>query len=194
MKRWNTFQLAFLCFCSALNVGVGAIVGIVKLPIYLDSIGTIMAAALGGWIYGSVVGVLAVTIAAVVIAPTAPAYAGTAVTIALCASILVNIGFLRTIAMTAIGGLLVGVASAVASAPVTTLIFGGVSLAGADMLTILFKTMGHTLMESVILGGLATDPIDKLVTSLIALAILKTLPRKLYRQFPNGSLFITGRE
>lgn len=194
MKRWDTFQLSFLAFCAALNVGIGAIVGIIKLPIYLDSIGTVIAAALGGWLYGATVGVLAVIIAAVAITPTAPAYAGTAIVIALCASILVKYGFLRATAMTVIGGLVIGVASAIASAPVTTYLYGGVSLAGADAVTAFFKAMGNTLIESVILGGLATDPVDKIATSIIALAILKTLPKRLFQRFPNGSLFTKGKE
>ncbi len=193
MKRWDPFQLSFLAFCAALNVGIGAIVGIIKLPIYLDSIGTVIAAVLGGWLYGATVGVLAVIIAAVAITPTAPAYAGTAIVIALCTSILVKYGFLRSIAMTVVGGLVAGVASAIVSAPITTYLYGGVSLAGADAVTAFFNAMGNTLIESVIIGGLATDPVDKVATSIIALAILKALPRRLFQRFPNGSLFIEGK-
>jgi energy-coupling factor transport system substrate-specific component len=190
MKRWDTFQLVFLAFCAALNVGIGAIVGIVKLPIYLDSIGTFIAAALGGWLYGATVGIIAVLIAAVAITPTSPAYAGTAIVIALCVSILVRYRFLKSLLVTIIGGLIVGVFAAIVSAPVTTYLYGGVSLAGADALTAFFKAMGNTLIESVILGGLATDPIDKLATSLIALSLLKALPKRLYQRFPNGRLFL----
>ena len=103
MKRWDTFQLVFLAFCAALNVGIGAIVGIVKLPIYLDSIGTFIAAALGGWLYGATVGIIAVLIAAVAITPTSPAYAGTAIVIAICVSILVRYRFLKSLLVTIIG-------------------------------------------------------------------------------------------
>lgn len=190
MKNWDTFKLAFLAFCAALNVGVGAIVGIIKLPIYLDSIGTIIAAALGGWLYGATVGILSVIITAIMIYPTAPAYAGTAIIIAISAAFLVRYGFLRTLPMTIIGALLIGVLAALVSAPVTTFLYGGVSLAGADALTAFFKATGHTLLESVILGGMATDPIDKIATSLIALSLLKSLPKRLFTRFPNG-LFLS---
>jgi energy-coupling factor transport system substrate-specific component len=190
MKRWDTFQLVFLAFCAALNVGVGVIVGIVKLPIYLDSIGTFIAAALGGWFYGATVGVLALVIAAIVITPTAPAYAGTAIVIALCVSIIVRYRFLRSLPITIVGGLIVGIFAAIVSAPVTTYLYGGVSLAGSDAVTAFFRAMGHTLLESVIIGGLATDPIDKLATSLIALALLKALPKRVYQRFPYGKLFM----
>ena len=49
MKQTTTFHIGFLALCAALNVGIGAIVGMLKLPIYLDSTGTVLAAALGGW-------------------------------------------------------------------------------------------------------------------------------------------------
>jgi len=190
MKRWDTFQLAFLAFCAALNVGIGAIVGIIKLPIYLDSIGTIISASLGGWLYGTVVGVLTVLIGSLVYSPTMLAYVGTASVIALCASIFVKYGFLRSWIITILGGLLIGIVAAIISAPVTTFFYGGVSLAGADALTAFFKVIGHTLLQSVILGGLASDPIDKLATSLIALVLIRTLPRRLFQRFPNGAILI----
>ena len=193
MKKWDTFQIVFLAFCASLNVGVGAIVGIVKLPIYLDSIGTIIAAALGGWLYGSVVGLLAVITASLIIAPTAWAYCGTAVIVAFCVSVLVKYNFLRSLPITIIGGLVIGISAAIVSSPVTTYLYGGVSLAGADALTAFLKAMGHSLMESVILGGLATDPVDKLISCLIAYSLLKVLPKRLFYRFPNGKCFITEK-
>jgi len=190
MKKWDTFQIVFIAFCASLNVGVGAIVGLVKLPIYLDSIGTIVASALGGWLYGSVVGVLAVVTASIMIAPTAWAYAGTAIAIALCVSVFVKYRFLKSVPITIIGGLLIGVCAAVVSSPVTTYLYGGVSLAGADAVTAFLKAMGHSLLESVILGGLATDPVDKMISCLLAYGLLKVIPKRLFYRFPNWRRFI----
>jgi len=189
MKQTTTFHIGFLALCAALNVGIGAIVGMLKLPIYLDSTGTFLAAALGGWAYGAAAGIIAVLIAAVIIAPTAPAYSGTAIVIALVVSVFVRVKFLRSFPITIIGGITVGIAAAIVSAPVTTYLYGGVSLAGADAFTAFFKAMGNTLMESVILGGLATDPVDKLATALIAFMIIKAIPQRVFGRFRNGELF-----
>ena len=87
--------------------------------------------------------------------------------------------------------MIVGLFAAIVSAPVTTYLYGGVSLAGADVVTAFFKAMGNTLLESVILGGLATDPVDKLATSLIAFALLKTLPKRIFNRFSNGKFFLS---
>ncbi len=190
MKKWNTFQIVFLAFCASLNVGVGAIVSLVKLPVYLDSIGTIMAAALGGWVYGSAVGLFSVVVSTVMIAPTSWAYGGTAIIIALCVSVLRRYGYLRSLSVTIGGGLIVGIAAAIISAPVTTYLYGGVSLAGTDAVTAFFKAMGNTLLESVILSGFSTDPFDKLISSVIAFSLMKALPKRLFDRFPNGQRFI----
>jgi len=194
MKSWNTFQIIFIAFCAALNIALGAIVGILKLPLFLDSCGTIIAAALGGWLYGAVVGLLAVLIATVAISPTSWAYGGTAIIIAACVSVLRRYRYLRSLPMTVLGGLLIGIASAIVSAPITTFLYGGVSPTGTDAATAVFKALGNTLMESVILGGLSTDPIDKLTSSLIVLALLKAMPSKLFYRFPYGWNFKTHKE
>lgn len=174
-------------------MGIGAIVGIIKLPFYLDSIGTLVASVLGGFLYGSAAGILSAIISAFLIYPTAPAYVGTAVIIALSGSFLVKYGFLRLLLPTVIGGLLIGLLAAITSAPVTTYLYGGVTLAGTDAVTALFKAMGNTLLESVVFGGLATDPIDKLVTSIIAMALLKSLPKRIFHRFSNGPYFLSNK-
>lgn len=192
MKKWSMFQIAFLAFCAAMNLALGAIISMFKLPFFLDSIGTFIAAALGGWFYGAATGLLSVIVAAVVITPTAPAYAGTAIIIALCVGILVRYRFLSSLFITIIGGIFIGIVSAIISAPVTTYLYGGVSLSGADAVTAFFRAIGKTLMESVILGGLATDPADKLATSLISFMLIKSMPRSIFRKFKNGKLFLSS--
>lgn len=194
MKKWDTFQIVFMAFCASLNVGVGAIVGLVKLPIYLDSIGTIVAAALGGWLYGAIVGLLALIAASIIIAPTAWAYGCTAIAIALVSSLLIRYKFLRSLPMTIFGGLVIGICAALVSSPITTYLYGGVSLVGSDAVTAFLKAMGNSLMESVILGGLATDPVDKLISCLIAFGLLKVLPKRIYYRFQNGKFFLTEKQ
>lgn len=176
-KRRSTPEyLALIVVCISLNLGIGFIVSALKLPFYLDSIGTILATCLGGPLVGIATGVLSVLIGSIY-TPTLWAYALTAVSIALFTWLAMRLGYQRTIIATIIGGLCLGVVSAIISAPITTYLFGGVSLAGADAVTAFFSAMGQTLLNSVILGGLATDPIDKLFTSIIVFILLKRIPR-----------------
>jgi energy-coupling factor transport system substrate-specific component len=173
------FDAGLIALGAALNVSIGYLVGLLKLPLYLDSIGTILISALCGWMYGIVVGFAALIILALTVTPTVIAYAGTVVVIAVFASVFAKMGFLKGTLMTVIGGILLGVAAAATSAPVTTFLYGGVSLAGADAITTFFKATGMPLWKSVLLGSLVTDPADKLITSLICLGLIKSLPPRI---------------
>ena len=127
-------SLALIAVGIALNLGVGFVVSTLKLPFYLDSIGTVLATALGGLGVGVIVGVFSVLIGSLYV-PTLWAYAFTAVAIAIYTNITMKMGFLRRLRPTVFWGLGLGVVAAFFSAPVTTYIWKGVSLAGPDAVT-----------------------------------------------------------
>ena len=179
----KTKFLALIVVCAGLNLGIGFIVSTVKLPFYLDSVGTVLATMLGGVWAGIACGLLAVLIGSAY-TPTLWAYAGTAVAIAVYVSVVSHAGYLRRLLPTILLGLGMGVITAIVSAPVTTYLWKGVSLSGADALTAFFSATGETLVNSVVLGGLSTDPIDKLVTSLVAFTLLRRIPQKWFDQSP----------
>ncbi|MCE5252129.1 ECF transporter S component [bacterium] len=179
VRQINAFDAGLIALGAALNVSIGYLVNLLKLPIYLDSIGTVFVAALCGWRYGAIVGLAALVVLSVTAIPTSMAYAGTAIVIALISSGLARFGFLKNIRATIIGGLILGLGAAAASAPVTTLVYGGVSIAGSDAITALFRAMGYPLWKSVIFGKLLIDPLDKLVTALICFSLVQSLPPRM---------------
>ncbi len=168
--------LALVVVGAGLNLGVGFIVATIKLPFYLDSIGTVLATSLGGLWAGVSCGLLAVIVGSAY-TPTLWAYAGTAIIIAAYVSVVRRVGYLDKILPTLLGGFGLGIVAAIISAPVTTYIWKGVSLSGADALTSFFSATGQTLLDSVILGGLSSDPIDKVITSIVAFALLRRTPK-----------------
>jgi len=183
VRRLNAFDAGIIALGAALNVSIGYLVSVLKLPLYLDSIGTVLVSVLCGWLYGLMAGLSALIVLSLTTAPTVVAYAGTALVIAVMSSLLVRTGFLRSTGMTVAGGILLGIAATGASVPVTTLLYGGVSLAGSDAVTTVFKTMGLPLWQSVLFGSLITDTVDKLLTVLICLALLKSMPPRVLGRF-----------
>jgi energy-coupling factor transport system substrate-specific component len=171
----NTKALALIVVCVALNLSTGFVVAALKLPFYLDSIGTVLATFLGGFWVGVATGVVAVLVGSLY-TPTMWAYALTAVAVAGFTHLARRAAYLRGWGATAGWGIVLGMVTALASAPVTTYLYGGISLAGADAFTAYFAGMGKTLGQSVVMGGLATDPVDKLFTSLIAYALVRRVP------------------
>jgi energy-coupling factor transport system substrate-specific component len=181
----KTRFLALTVVCAGLNLGIGFVVATLKLPFYLDSIGTVLATTLGGVWAGIACGLLAVLVGSAY-TPTLWAYAGTAVVIAVYVALARRAAYLQRLLPTVLLGLGLGVVTAIASAPVTAYLWKGVSLSGADALTTFFSATGKTLIDSVLLGGLSTDPVDKLVTSLVVFALLRQVPRNWLDQKPTA--------
>ena len=170
-------NLALIVICISTNLTIGFIIASVKLPFYLDSIGTVLATAVGGLYIGILTGILSVIIGSLY-TPTLWAYTLTAITIAVYTNVVKKIGFLTSLIPTILLGLGLGVVCAIVSAPITTYLWSGVSLSGADAITAFFNALGKNLLDSVIFGGLSTDPIDKTVTSIVCYEIIRRFPLK----------------
>ena len=171
----NLRFMALVAICLGLNLAIGLVMTAARLPLYLDSIGTLLATVLGGLWVGILSGLLSSIIGSA-FTPTLWAYAGTMVAIAVYTSLVRPLGYLNKLLRTAIWGVGLGVVCAITSAPVTAYLWKGVSLSGTDSITASFMAKGCLPLPSVIFASLSTDPIDKLVASLVALALLKMTP------------------
>ena len=101
-------------------------------------------------------------VASVVINPVFIYYIGTQIVIGLVALVLVRFKMFAKLWKAIISGLIIGIASAIASAPVTALVFGGISVPSITALNALFLASGKSLWESVIRGALIVESIDKM--------------------------------
>ena len=90
------------------------------------------------------------------------------------------------VAYVAIGGLICGIVAAILSAPISAIVFGGVTGSGTDLLVGAFQQAGSDLQTAVLQQGLLSDPIDKTVTFFIVFVILQALSRRFVARFPQG--------
>ena len=90
------------------------------------------------------------------------------------------------VAYVAIGGLVCGIVAAILSAPISAIVFGGVTGSGTDLLVGAFQQAGSDLQTAVLQQGLLSDPIDKTVTFFIVFVILQALSRRFVARFPQG--------
>ena len=174
MLSGRTAMLAAICI--ALNVGLGKVANLIGLPFTMDTIGTILAAALVPWPIAILVGISSSLIGSILIHPAFLFYTGTQVAIAITAILLVRFGGFKRVWAAAIAGLGIGIVSAAASAPVTAMVFGGISVPSITALNALFLASGETLWRSVIQGALIVESIDKVAASIIVWSLLKRLP------------------
>jgi energy-coupling factor transport system substrate-specific component len=179
----NPVKTSLLVAFVALNLTVGGLVSWLKLPIYLDSVGIVMATILLGWRYGSISALLTVALGFFFVNPYLPFYAVTALGIVGTVEFLRQRNMYRSLASTILGGLLLAFVAALISAPVTAFLFGGVTASGTDLLTAVFLKTGRNLIQSVVFSGLSSEPVDKTLVSVIAFFSLKGLPDKFLRTF-----------
>jgi uncharacterized membrane protein YidH (DUF202 family) len=85
-----------------------------------------------------------------------------------------------------VAGLATGIVSAIISAPISTLVFGGVTGSGTDLLVAAFQQAGSDLGTAVLQQGLLSDPIDKTLTFFVVFALLGALSRRFVARFPQG--------
>ena len=183
--------LPFVGFCIALNLTMGQLTAALKIPLYLDSIGTVLVAVLCGPWSAIVAGALSNTLAAAIGSPVMVFFIPVMVVIGAFSGFMAQKGWFRHWYLVVPAGIIQGVLAAFASAPIAAYLFGGVMLAGTDFLVLYFRSVGNTLLQSVLYQGLSSDPVDKTVTYLIVFFICRNLPFRLLQRFRGGNNVLT---
>ncbi len=181
-------NLALIPLGIALNLALGTLVHILKLPVYVDAVGTIAVTLLVGLRAGIIVGVLSFLIGGVLVNPVLPWFSGTQAVIAIYSHIAARKGGFKTVPRTILVGIGLGIVAAVVSAPVIVYLFGGITGSGASLIVAFLLASGKSVLKSVILSGLAAEPLDKTIQCLLAVWLLKGLPQSLLSRFRDGSL------
>jgi energy-coupling factor transport system substrate-specific component len=180
--------LALIPVGIGINLAIGTIAHTLKIPIYLDAIGTIIVTLILGLRAGISVGVLSFLIGGVLTNPVLPWFCGTQVVIAVYTHIVARYGGFKSLWRTIASGIGLGVVAAIASAPVIVMLFGGVTGSGASLLVAVLLKSGEGVIKSVVLSGFASEPLDKTIQCLISIWILRGLPKTMLQNFKSGSL------
>lgn len=180
--------LALIPLGIALNLALGGLVHNLKVPLYLDAVGTITVTLLGGMRAGILVGVTSFLIGGALVDPVMPWFSGTQAAIAIYTHVVARRGGFASHVRTILSGIGLGVVAGVVSAPVIVSLFGGVTGVGASLITAFLLASGKNILQSVMLSGLASEPLDKTLQCLLAVWLLRGLPQTLLQRFPSGSL------
>jgi energy-coupling factor transport system substrate-specific component len=180
--------LAVIPLGIAMNIVLGTIVHTLKLPIFIDAVGTITVTLLLGMPAGIAVGVLSFLIGGLLTDPVLPWFSGTQAIIAIYTHIIARYAGFKSIPKTILSGIGLGVVAAIASAPVIVMLFGGITGSGSSLVVAFLLKSGQGIIKSVLLSGLASEPLDKTLQCLLSMWILRGLPKSILQKFTNGSL------
>jgi hypothetical protein len=264
-RQFSTRVIALIPVAIAINIVLGYMVQtVLKLPIYLDSIGTILVGVLAGPIAGAltgfasniiwqyapgigggtigpfaitaaVIGLLAglwgylgvyrprpasgprlwlaalVAVAIIVLLasriynnpaytdPNIGAYPDWVFTAAIVITVVASIAVAGFIllrrdtagAWVAVAGAVTGIVAAFVSAPISAIVFEGVTGSGTDLIVAALRAGGADVFNASLGQGLFSDPIDKTITSFVVFIVLASLSSRLVARFPLGERVVT---
>jgi energy-coupling factor transport system substrate-specific component len=175
--------LALIPVAVAINLALSAAVDAVGLPLFLDTTGTVLAAALAG----PVVGITAGTLTSLVNSlrnPTFLPFVVVQVVVALYAWGAARSRLFRNLKAAIPAGLGLGVIAAAVSTPISYTVFGCSTSGGVTLMTLVGRQLGMSDLAACAFGSFVSDFGDKAVTFALVATVLHALPRRMAARFP----------
>jgi energy-coupling factor transport system substrate-specific component len=185
-------EIPYIAFGILLNLVPAAVISALRLPVFVDASGTIVITLALGVRAGILTGVLSFLIGGITQNPVMPAFSGTQFAIAVYVHFMARRGWFRGVGRIIPTGVGLGILAAIVSAPVIVGLFGGLTGNGASLVVAFLLATGKSVMKSVILAGLAAEPLDKTLQCLIAYWLLKGMPKTVLAGLKKGSLRQNG--
>ena len=185
-SNFNTQAWVLIPIAIAINIAVGQIVVLLKLPVYLDSIGTVLVAALCGPWAGALTGALSNIIWGLSVDPNALPWWPVAAMIGYMAGRMAQWGFFKSWWKVVVTGFVVALTAAIVSTPIAVYLFGGITASGSSFITAYLLATGQGIWSAVVSTSFLTEPVDKITTAMIAFAIIQGLPKRTIGGYPKA--------
>ena len=185
--KFNTATLVLIPAAIGINYLGKLYAELLKLPLWLDSIGTCLAALLAGPIAGAIVGAVNNIIYGVTVNPISTIYALTNMAIGIVVGILAYKGLLKKFSGALIAGLLVGLTAVVVSTPLNLqFCCGETGNIWGDAAFVACMAQGMPAWIASFVDEIIVDIPDKIAVLLIVYVIGKGLPKSLTALYGSG--------
>lgn len=179
--KLDAANIVLIPVCIGINYLGKLFASVLKLPLWLDGIGTCIGAVLGGPVIGAIVGAANNIIYGLTTGDNITLiYALTSIGIGLAVGIMARLGFMETFLKALITSVVVGLVAVVISTPLNVIFWGGTTgNVWGDALFAATQSAGMPVFLGSLLDEVVVDVPDKIVTLTIAFLVLKGLPKKL---------------
>lgn len=185
--KFNTATLVLIPAAIGINYLGKLFASLLKLPLWLDAIGTCLAAVLGGPIVGAICGAANNIIYGLTMDPISTVYALTNIGIGIVVGILAYRGFMKNIKGAIITGIVVGIVAVIISTPLNIYYWGGTTgNVWGDALYAWAVSQNLPMWLASGLDELVVDVPDKLAVVILVFIIQKGLPKSLINLFHNN--------
>lgn len=167
----------------AINIGGSELAALTGIPLYLDTIGTVVASIFGGFLPGILVG-FATNLIKAIFDPASLYYGVVNVLIAVFAAFFANRGYFRNILKVIVPVIATGICVGGLSSILTWALYGfateGIS---ADLASTIYNHTFFSMFGSQLSADILIDMADKLITFMIAFAIFHLIPKRFCENF-----------
>ena len=182
MKNTKAYVIAFSGVSVAMNIILGIITSALGIPLYLDTLGTVLTAVLIGPLPAVIVGSLSNIITGFIYSVTDIPF------FIVNAAIGLIVGLVAkrkdyTLPVAIILGLILSIVAPVIGTPIGILVYGGLNGTWSDIMIAALKQAGYSIFAASFLRNIASNLVDKIGTCIVAWAIIKALPMRLKDTF-----------
>ena len=179
--QFSTKSLVLIPIAVGINLIGGTLASTLKLPLFLDMIGTILSAALAGPWVAALVGFLTNIFLALVSNPIYVPYSLVSIAAGLITGYMIKAGLFKKTWGVILTWLVVTFSSGVISSCITIFVFGGVLTAGLIAAT-------KDIVKSVFASSMIENLADRAIAFAIAYVLLKRIPKRFLSQYAVDSV------
>lgn len=179
--KFNAACFVLIPACIGINYLGKLFASVLKLPLWLDSIGTCIGAVLGGPVIGAICGAANNLIYGFTTGDAITlVYALTSLCIGVAVGIMARLGQMKSLKSAVLTACAGGLTAVAVSTPLNILFWGGTTgNVWGDAVFAWSQASAMPVALGSLLDEIVVDVPDKLITLLITYAIVKGLPRKL---------------
>ena len=188
-QKLNKLAIFLIPIGIAVNVVGGQLAVLLKLPVFLDSIGTCVVGALCGWGPGMLVGLGCGLINAISL-PTLLPYTVIGMLFGVLANFMAKKGLFSAFWKAPLNGIVIGIISTCIAVPITATLYGGFVGTGASVIVTTLMAAGWNVVPATFVSELSSELLDKIICLIIIFFVLKAMPARFVVKLPNGNCFI----
>lgn len=181
-RKNTTYKICIIAFAICINLIGGQIALFLKLPIYLDSIGTVFIASVLGPFYGMLPNVLSGLLMGMTVDIYSLYYAPVGIILGLVTGLVYKKYHPKKWGIL-LAAIVITIPSTIASSCITAYLFGGITSSGSSILVQMLAKTPLGLVGSCFIVQFITDYIDRVICLYVVAILTKALQRYLKENF-----------
>ena len=182
MKNRKVYVTTFCGVAVAMNIVLGIITSALGIPLYLDTLGTVLSAAILGPVPGIIVGALSNIITGLIYSVSDIPFCLVNMAVGLIVGLVAKKWKFGIIPAVITGVALSFIGPAIGT-PIGIYVYGGLNGSVSDMLVMSLVQGGKTIFQASFLRNVASNLIDKIGTCIIGYLLIKAMPMRFLDNF-----------